>query len=105
VKAYIIKVDGVPTLEQAAKQFNMAARTLRRQLSSLGASWQALTDEFRFKEARHYLLNTRYTLEAIAPMLGYSDVRSFRTAFKRWAHTTPSEFRNNNQAYSEDTKQ
>jgi|GEM_PF-1210378 len=105
VKAYIIKVDGVPTLEQAAKQFNMAARTLRRQLSSLGASWQALTDEFRFKEARHYLLNTRYTLETIAPMLGYSDVRSFRTAFKRWAHTTPSEFRNNNQAYSENTKQ
>jgi len=104
VKAYIIKVEGVPTLEQAAKQFNMAARTLRRQLASLGASWQALTDEFRFKEARHYLLNTRYTLETIAQLLGYSDVRSFRAAFKRWANTSPSEYRDHRRGYGGNAK-
>ena len=96
VKAYIINAEGVPTLEQAAKQFNMSARTLRRRLTGLDASWQALTDDFRFKEARHYLLNTRYTLETIAHLLGYSDVRSFRTAFKRWANTRPSDYRENN---------
>ena len=97
VKAYILKVEGVPTLEQAAKQFNMSARTLRRQLAALDASWQALTDDFRFKEARHYLLNTQYTLETIAQLLGYSDARSFRTAFKRWANTKPSDYRVSNQ--------
>jgi AraC-like DNA-binding protein len=93
VRAYIIRSEGVPTLDRAATQFNMSARTLRRQLAALGASWQVLTDEFRYKEASHYLLNTRYTLETIAQLLGYSDVRSFRAAFKRWANTTPSAYR------------
>ncbi len=93
VKAYIKEAEGVPTLERAARQFNMAARTLRRRLVSLDSSWQVLTDDYRFSEARRYLYSSVYTLEVISQILGYSDVRSFRTAFKRWSGTTPSQYR------------
>ncbi len=93
VKAYIQNSEGVATLDRAAAHFNMAARTLRRRLSALDTSWQTLFDEHRYKEARRFLLTTPYTLESISQDLGYSDVRSFRTAFKRWSGLTPSRFR------------
>jgi AraC-like DNA-binding protein len=98
VKAYIQNTKGVPTLERAAAHFNMAARTLRRRLAALDTSWQFLADECRYQEARRALLTTSYTLESISQDLGYSDVRSFRTAFKRWSGLTPSRFRQSQKA-------
>ena len=82
-----------PTLEQAAAQFNISARSLRRNLASLGFTYQGLLDEEQFALAQHYLLSTQLTVGAVAGRLGYAGARSFRTAFRRWAGCTPREFR------------
>ncbi|KZX58700.1 hypothetical protein A3709_16985 [Halioglobus sp. HI00S01] len=82
-----------PSLEWAAAQFNISARSLRRNLVATGYTYQALLDEEQFVLAQHYLLSTQLTVEAIAGTLGYSSARSFRTAFQRWTGCTPSEFR------------
>ena len=78
-----------PTLEQAAAQFNISARSLRRNLASLGFTYQGLLDEEQFALAQHYLLSTQLTVGAVAGRLGYADARSFRTAFRRWAGCSP----------------
>mgnify|MGYP001816717683 FL=1 len=85
--------DGIPTLEQLAAQFNISARTLRRQLRAAGVSFQSLLDQSRYRDARRYLGSTELTVEAIGRRLGYADARSFRTAFRRWSGMTPAQFR------------
>lgn len=84
---------GFPTLAQLAAQFNISARTLRRQLRAAGVSFQSLLDESRYREARRYLGSTELTVETIGLRLGYADARSFRTAFRRWSGMTPAQFR------------
>ncbi|WNC68847.1 AraC family transcriptional regulator ligand-binding domain-containing protein [Thalassotalea nanhaiensis] len=85
--------QGIPTLKQSAEQFHRSERTMRRQLSELNTSYQQLIDQYRFDQAKQYLTNSTYTTETMAQLLGYSDSRSFRTAFKRWSGKTPSEYR------------
>ncbi len=82
-----------PGLEQAAAQFGISARGLRRKLAALGMTYRALVDEEQFALARQYLRSTQMTVEAVAGQLGYADARSFRTAFRRWAGCTPHDFR------------
>lgn len=83
----------VPSLEQLAQQFDVSARTLRRQLRAAGVTFQSLLDESRYREARRYLASTELTVEAIGRRLGYADARSFRTAFRRWSGQVPADFR------------
>jgi AraC-like DNA-binding protein len=80
-------------LEQLAQQFDISARTLRRQLRAAGVTFQSLLDESRYRESKRYLASTDMTVEAIGRRLGYADVRSFRTAFRRWSGQTPLEHR------------
>ena len=94
VKAYIESYEnGVPSLDEAAEHFHQSSRTLRRHLQAQGASFRELIDEARFASAKRYLSSTNLTVEAIAKTLGYADVRSFRTAFKRWAKVAPVQYR------------
>jgi AraC-like DNA-binding protein len=84
---------GVPSITQAAEHFHRSERTLRRQLNDLETSFQTLIDNYRFEKAKDDLTNSLYTIETIAKIQGFSDSRSFRTAFKRWSGKTPSQFR------------
>ncbi|MEP5566347.1 MAG: AraC family transcriptional regulator ligand-binding domain-containing protein [Halioglobus sp.] len=83
----------VPSLEQIATQFDISARTLRRQLRAAGVTYQALLDESRYQESKRYLASTEMTVAVIGRRLGYADARSFRTAFRRWSGQTPMEYR------------
>ena len=98
VKAYIESyANGMPSLDEAAEHFHQSSRTLRRHLQAQGVSFRELLDEARFSSAKRYLSSTHLTVETIGKTLGYADVRSFRTAFKRWAGMAPAEFRSNAQ--------
>lgn len=94
VRNRLLAEDGtVPSLEQLATQFDVSARTLRRQLRAAGVTYQSLLDESRFRESKRYLASTEMTVAAIGRRLGYADARSFRTAFRRWSGQTPVEYR------------
>lgn len=71
----------------------MSDRTLHRRLEEHGTTFKDLVDEVRFTAARLYLEDPAMGLSEVAFRLGYSDLRAFARAFKRWAGTTPGEYR------------
>lgn len=82
-----------PTLDEAARHFDITARTLIRRLQREGTRWQALLDESRKQRAWWYLLHTPHPVEEIAARLGYQDTRNFSRCFRRWHGITPSALR------------
>ncbi|WP_339670474.1 AraC family transcriptional regulator [Dasania marina] len=94
IKAYIDGYEpGMPSLDETADYFHQSSRTLRRHLQAQGLSFRALIDESRYSAAKRYLSATNLTVEIIGKTLGYADVRSFRTAFKRWSGMPPAAYR------------
>lgn len=81
------------TLERIARDLRVSARTLRRKLSELGASFQELLEEVRKARAHRYLTQTDEPVEDIAARLGYGDPANFRRAFRRWTGMAPTSFR------------
>jgi AraC-like DNA-binding protein len=85
--------EGRPDLDEVARELKTSARTLRRNLHEGGASYQSLLDEARRLRAEDWIRFTNMKLEQISSQLGFTDVRSFRRAFKRWTGRTPAELR------------
>ena len=81
--------DGAPTLERVAHMSGSSPRTLQRQLEERGTTFRDLTEEVREALSRAHLDEGKLTLEEIALSLGYSDVRAFRRAHKRWTGKPP----------------
>jgi AraC-like DNA-binding protein len=83
----------LPTLQQLSQTFQASPRTLRRSLKAMDTSYQTLLDNSRRERALEWVAATSLTFQDIANRLGFSDVRSFRRAFKRWTGQTPSDHR------------
>jgi len=81
-------------IDKVASDLNMSSRTLRRRLSEHDMTFDALQEQVRRARAMSLLSNPEMPIERIAEALGYSDVRSFRRAFKRWTGLSPSACRN-----------
>ncbi|MFA7943476.1 AraC family transcriptional regulator [Pseudomonas brenneri] len=80
-------------LEKVASDLNMSGRTLRRRLTDHGLTFEALLEQARRARTMGLLGNPGLSIERITQEVGYSDVRSFRRAFKRWTGLSPSAFR------------
>jgi AraC-like DNA-binding protein len=76
-------------IDDAAKHFDMSARSLRRYLAGMGLTFRKVLDEERYSLAGQYLESTNLTVEEVALRLGYADARSFRVAFWRWGGRAP----------------
>lgn len=81
------------SLERVARDLRVSARTLQRQLSALGASFQQLLEEARRSQAITYLTETDDAIEQVAAKVGYGDASNFRRAFRRWTGYAPLQFR------------
>ncbi len=84
---------GFSSMADVADKLHMSERTLQRQLTQEDTSFRAIVDEMRLQKAGGLLKRKELSLEAIAEMLGYTDVTNFTRAFKRWTGQTPSKFR------------
>lgn len=84
---------GFPTLTELARERRVSPRTLKRQLSSHGTSFQQILDELRRDCAVDLLESEAMTIEHIAERLGYSDASNFNRAFQRWLGMSPRAFR------------
>jgi len=87
------RLGSYPDLEEVARMLQTSTRSLRRGLHSMGTSYQGLLDEARRARAEAWVRSTEMTSQQIAGQLGFSDVRSFRRAFKRWTGVTPNAYR------------
>lgn len=89
----LLSNDKSPSIEAAARAFNVTSRTFRRKLAAEGTSFRELRCQVRETLATEYLKNTDLTTAEIAERIGFSDSANFRSAFKRWRKLTPTEYR------------
>ncbi|MEM1313823.1 MAG: helix-turn-helix domain-containing protein [Pseudomonadota bacterium] len=71
----------------------MSERSAQRIAAANGTTIGALVAETRRTAAEALLLESSMSIEAVAVLVGFSDDRAFRRAFRRWTGASPSEFR------------
>ncbi|MFI4919402.1 MAG: helix-turn-helix domain-containing protein [Legionellales bacterium] len=81
-----------PSLDTAASDLGMSARTLSRKLAEDGTTYQQELDTLREKLAKEYFFRGGSSVTQVALMLGYTDSSNFAKAFKRWTGISPTEF-------------
>jgi AraC-like DNA-binding protein len=87
-----------PDMDTVANELHMTARTLRRQLDAEGVSFRGLVEEVRQTMAEELLSIAQLGVKEVADRLGYFEIASFITAFKRWKGMPPGEWRSANVA-------
>ncbi len=85
--------DGAVEMSKVARALKVSTATLRRRLDEEGVAFSAILDDVRKDAAQRYLLGSDLTVTEIADRLGFSHVRAFARAFRRWTGKTPSDFR------------
>jgi AraC-like DNA-binding protein len=94
VKRLLTNAIGVPpSLEDLAKTLQTSTRSLRRELGRMHTSYKDLLEESRKLRAEEWVKTNSMPLDRLAATLGFSHVRSFRRAFKRWTGQTPGSVR------------
>jgi AraC-like DNA-binding protein len=83
----------LPTQREVASLLNLSERTLRRKLADTGLRFHDLIDQSRRSRAMSLIENPRLSFWQVASEAGFTDVRSFRRAFKRWTGRNPSDVR------------
>ncbi len=80
-------------MKQAAEHFNMSERHLRRQLLENGHNFQHIRQNILEKKAKE-MLQKNHSISEISQRLGFSELREFRRAFKRWTGAAPTTYKN-----------
>ncbi len=84
---------GAVSVEQIANELCLSPRTLQRRLSDRELKFQEVLQALRKELATQYLVDPHLSITDIAFLLGYSDQRSFTTAFKNWFDCSPRDYR------------
>jgi AraC-like DNA-binding protein len=79
-------------MQQAAEQLHISERHLRRQLLLEGLSFQQIRQNVLERKAKQ-LLEQNLSMSEISLQLGFSELREFRRAFKRWTGQAPSVYK------------
>jgi AraC-like DNA-binding protein len=94
VRSVLAQRDGVfRSLEEAAKELGMSARTLRRRLALEGLSFASVLNEQRKETALAMLRSRELSVDDVAARLGYSNAANFTRAFRQWTGMTPTAYR------------
>lgn len=86
-------LEHAPSIERVAREMGLSARTLHRRLADEATSFQRVLDGVRRDAAIRRLLDRGRQLKTVAAAVGFSDMRGFRRAFKRWTGVSPQQFR------------
>jgi AraC-like DNA-binding protein len=101
VRSLLLKAEGkFPTQQELAGLLSVSSRTLSRQLSREGCTYQFLLDQERMSRAKQILLETDFTVTHIALQLNFTDASHFSKAFKRHTGVTPLSYRSMYAEYS-----
>jgi len=95
VREHIIENTAEQRLDMhdVARALGVSPRTLRRRLKDEGVSYRDLVDAALQTLARRLLADERRAIKDIATTLGFADTPAFGRAFRRWAGTTPKQYR------------
>lgn len=84
---------GEANQDKIAATLGVSRRTLSRRLSEQGTSFHRIVEDLRKSLATNYLKDSDLPQHEIAFLLGYADLSSYVTAFKRWTGATPAQYR------------
>ena len=84
--------DGLPDQGSVARRLGLSVATLRRRLATTGQTFRGLQQEL-LNERAQARIREGLLLAEISEELGFSDLRAFTRAFRRWNGRTPSAFR------------
>ena len=91
--------------KELAKELNTNTRYLSAVINSrFGMNYSCLLNEYRVKDAAHYLADKRYedkNVEEISAMVGFANRQSFYAAFYKNIGETPNGYRQRNQGKSD----
>ncbi len=91
--------------KELAKELNTNTRYLSAVINSrFGMNYSCLLNEYRVKDAAHYLADKRYedkNVEEISAMVGFANRQSFYAAFYKNMGETPNSYRKRNQGKSD----
>ncbi len=76
-----------------AQRAGLSLRSAQRIAATIDTTLQAMLDEARASNAKALLNDPTISIATIGTLVGYSDDRAFRRAFKRWTGLSPSQFR------------
>jgi AraC-like DNA-binding protein len=77
-------IGSIPSLDEMAAALGVSRRSIQRELRSEGIGYTQLVKQYRIRHAKLLLREKRPNIKAIAYMLGFKDVGSFRRAFLSW---------------------
>ncbi|MEM9224341.1 MAG: AraC family transcriptional regulator ligand-binding domain-containing protein [Pseudomonadota bacterium] len=77
----------------AAARLGLSVRSAQRLATAHGRTLSAMIEEVRQSNAKRFLADPSISLASVALLVGYSDDRAFRRAFKAWTGQTPSGYR------------
>lgn len=87
-------IHGTLPVKRYAEELGISSVHLNRVCQSLvGKSATEIINDLVVKEAKNYLLNTRYRISEIAYLLDFHDPAHFSRFFKQQVGVTPREFR------------
>jgi AraC-like DNA-binding protein len=84
---------GEPKLSWVARRLGTSTRTLQRRLASQGTSFAEIVDEVRRVLALRLLAEHGVSIREVGFLLGFSEPKAFRRAFRRWTGKSPRSFR------------
>jgi AraC-like DNA-binding protein len=85
--------DAEVSVAHTARRLGMSSRTLQRRLQEDGVTFDDLLDTTRNELARKYLGDPTLSIQEVAHLLAFGDLRGFYRAFRRWERCTPAEYR------------
>ena len=85
--------SGNVTQDSIAKSLNKSLRSLQRKLTNENVTYKYLLNSTRKQLAKQYMYNSKYSINEVTYLLGFSEPSNFSRAFKRWTGQSPSEYR------------
>lgn len=87
--------SGKVSQESIAKSLNKSLRSLQRKLTNENVTYKSLLESTRQQLGKQYVSNSKYSINEITYLLGFSEPSNFSRAFKRWTGKSPSSYRGN----------
>jgi len=85
--------QGTPTIEAIGGRLGVSRRTLQRRLNERGVTFGDILDSVRREAALAAITRPGASVQELAALSGFTDVKAFRRAFSRWTGQSPSVYR------------
>lgn len=91
----LIQSDELLSVDCVAKSLSLSERSLRNKLKQEDSNFQKINRQAKLDRAVELLATSNLSIQAISEKMGYQDVASFSTAFKKWSGSSPLHIRQN----------